>query len=546
VNRAEIDAYDAGRDLSGKPFAAACYAPFASMYFDVHGNVIACCQNTRHVLGNVADEPLADIWRGQRAAALRDALRAYDLSHGCEFCQWQVDEGNLANMFATVFDPLPVDPGPELWPAQLEFALSNVCNLECVMCHGEFSSMIRAHREHLPPLPSRYDDGFFEQIRPFLRHAQRARFFGGEPFLARESYRLWDLMAADAPTVENNVTTNGTQWNDRVEAALVALPFQIGISMDGLTKETLETVRVNASHAVVMENFGRFHAHGLATGRPVSLTYCLMAPNWHEFGDFLRFADDWGCQVFVNTVVFPPHLSLYRLPDEELNAVLASLEQQGHGLEAALGLNARVWATELDRLQNWSRRLAARAQRSEGTDPLYFEVDAYQGPDQGPGEGPGHGAGHGPADPMPPGLRAGPAGSFGREAAERLLAEEVCLDEPSVLVLDADRRAVASDDGRGFMGLAPSDYVGCSFEQVLALLEGRFGPSHHLLEETLVGGWVDRRTAFIRPDGHRTEVRVIVFPNVDPSGGVIGSTTVAVRVAPRQERPQPVSVRLRS
>ena len=35
------------------------------------------------------------------------------------------------------------------YPSVLEFELINTCNLECVMCTGEYSSLIRAKREKL-------------------------------------------------------------------------------------------------------------------------------------------------------------------------------------------------------------------------------------------------------------------------------------------------------------------------------------------------------------------------------------------------------------
>ena len=84
-----VDAYDRQRDLRGHHVRSACYAPLASMYFDAFGNVTACCQNTGHVLGNVSDGSIDEIWRGEPARRLRAAVRAYDLSAGCDFCRSQ-------------------------------------------------------------------------------------------------------------------------------------------------------------------------------------------------------------------------------------------------------------------------------------------------------------------------------------------------------------------------------------------------------------------------------------------------------------------------
>ena len=375
-----IAEYDAARSPGRKGFRSACYAPFVSMYFDVHGHVTACCQNTKYPLGSIPEQSLRSIWDGRPTAALRDALTKYRFGPECEFCRWQIEDGNW-DTFATKFDGFPADDREPLWPAQMEFALSNTCNLECIMCHGEFSSKIRARREHRPPLPAAYADTFFDELREFLPHLVRTRFFGGEPFLARESFRVWELMIEDGLAVDCNVTTNGTIWNPRVAHVLEHLPFTIGVSIDGVRPETVEHIRSGASHAEIMANLDRFQAYTRERGTGLSLTFCLMQPNWREFADYLRFADERGCPVFVNTVVYPPSLSLHRLGVEDLNEVIHSLEGQDRSMCDLSPHNRQVWEHELHRLRSWHQRLERRA-NGEGDDTEYFEVHVEGGPNE--------------------------------------------------------------------------------------------------------------------------------------------------------------------
>ena len=65
---------DEGRDLRDKAFRSACYAPFGTFELDPLGFVLPCCMNNAYPLGNVTEERLTDIWRGRRAAMLREAL----------------------------------------------------------------------------------------------------------------------------------------------------------------------------------------------------------------------------------------------------------------------------------------------------------------------------------------------------------------------------------------------------------------------------------------------------------------------------------------
>ncbi|MBS1838731.1 MAG: SPASM domain-containing protein, partial [Actinobacteria bacterium] len=155
------------------------------MYFDQFGRVRACCQNSDGLLGDVTRQSVREIWESAQAGRLREALAVRDLSVGCGFCAWQAEEVGYSE-FARGFDDLdPASIAPR-WPLRMEFSMTNSCNLQCVMCNGDLSSSIRAHREHRAPLPEVYGERFFEELAEFLPHLVEARFLGGEPFLGRE------------------------------------------------------------------------------------------------------------------------------------------------------------------------------------------------------------------------------------------------------------------------------------------------------------------------------------------------------------------------
>jgi MoaA/NifB/PqqE/SkfB family radical SAM enzyme len=320
------------------------------MYLDQHGFVRACCMNDTHVLGNVRAQRLEDIWRGERARSLRQAMAEHDLGLGCDFCRWPIDEGRRDLSYAAWFDHLPVAEEPE-WPSQIEFSVSNTCNLQCTMCNGEWSSSIRSQREGLPPLPKVYDDDFFEDLRPFLPHLTRVKFLGGEPFLAAETLRVMEMLVEVGSTARCHVTTNGTQWTPRVERILEMLPVDISLSLDAATAATYERIRIGSDWEVARRNLDRFVAVSHRRGTEVSVTMCLMTLNWHEFADFCLLADRLGISCDVNTVVHPTSLSLYHLPVDELEVVVAGLEaaDQRHGDD--MDWSRRPWTAELERLR---------------------------------------------------------------------------------------------------------------------------------------------------------------------------------------------------
>jgi MoaA/NifB/PqqE/SkfB family radical SAM enzyme len=320
------------------------------MYFDQFGDVRACCQNTEAPMGNVTQSSIRDIWDSAATQRLRDALRSDDFSVGCGFCQWQVDQGDDQIVFARVFDQHEVRSDRPEWPVQMEFSMTNACNLQCVMCNGDWSSSIRTHREGRPPLPEVYGEEFFEQLAEFLPHLHKANFLGGEPFLGREPLRVLSMIAELDDPPEVAVTTNGTQWTPRIERICDRVPMSFVLSLDGITAATYESIRVGSDFSLVMGNLERFEEHAERNGTMVTLAHCLVRQNAHEFATFLAFAERRGFWVGINEVLFPAELSLFQLPADELRSVIAQLEADQ--VADSLDRLRYVWDGQLDALRH--------------------------------------------------------------------------------------------------------------------------------------------------------------------------------------------------
>ena len=344
--------------------SAGCWAPDSTLYFGPDGSVRACCVNTEYPLGHVGEQSIREIWDGARTSALRSALAAGDFSLGCQECGAHEAAGNRAWSNAPQFDEYAGIEVPE-HPVRMDFILSNTCNLMCEMCHGGLSSAIRAKREKLPPLPKAYGDGFFEELREFLPHLQKAVFLGGEPFLARESRRVWDLMLEMGLQIPTTVVTNGTQWNERVERYLREVPMDVTVSVDGATAETVEALRLGTDFTELRANMDRYQAIVEARGGHLSLHFCLMQQNWHELADYLLDADAHGRSVGIMTVTDPVRFSLFHLPPDRLREVLSTWEDQDRIVARRLTTNRAVWSSELDRLR---RHLAAL---ERGAEPVW-------------------------------------------------------------------------------------------------------------------------------------------------------------------------------
>lgn len=332
-----------GRDLG---HSGVCVAPSVSIELDPTGWVYGCCANQLYPLGRIGVDRLPDLWNGPRARVLREALDRWDMSVGCGSCRWHIEHGRM-DPDAAVYDRFPVADQTLDGPQTMTFALSNRCNLGCLMCSPELSSTLR-NQAGLPAIRNPYDDVFFDDLAAFLPGLRYAKFLGGEPFLIQEHHRIWDLMAEVGGPPRMQVTTNGTIWNDRVEQLLDSFRVDVTVSIDGATTGTYEAIRRGASFETVAANVDRFANAARRNGTELRFCFCLMEQNSHELADMLRWADRLDAPVSVN-VVTDLGFALHDLPAGELGTVLDGwrLDEEAGGFN----LNAEVWATQVLQLE---------------------------------------------------------------------------------------------------------------------------------------------------------------------------------------------------
>ncbi|MFM7068427.1 MAG: radical SAM protein [Actinomycetes bacterium] len=342
---------------SSATYRTACAAPSIQLRFDPNGLVTTCCKSLQP-LGHIGSERLTDIWNGVVRRAVVDALEVNDFSVGCQRCGAEIEQEGRGVSYAAIHDEwadhLTDDPESRRWPVRMEMNLSNACNLQCIQCDGESSSMIRLHREKRPPLPKVYGDEFFEDLATFLPHLDRIVFAGGEPFLSPENFRVWDMIADAAPHIDCMVVTNATQWTPRIEELLGRLKFSFVFSLDGVTKSTYEAIRIGSDFDTVMANVDRFVAYTREVGTTASVNHCLMPQNYEEFGDMLLWADERGLFVNVSVVRTPAHASIARLPQSEIARIRDHFEAIDSTVRPQLQVNASTWDGELTRVRSWA------------------------------------------------------------------------------------------------------------------------------------------------------------------------------------------------
>lgn len=353
--RAEYD-----KTRSNGPHDMVCYAPFKHLYIGHGGNVYACCYSRGYILGKYPENNLKDIWNGARIRKLREKMKRDDLLPACHICHEQLSSGNYTALQARPFDEAPRnDTG---YPNIITFELENSCNLECGMCSGEFSSLIRKNREGLPPIQHPYDAAFFEQLDEFIPHLFEAKFLGGEPFLIKSYYRIWDTIAQNEVNTRVFLQTNGTVLTSKVRDLLQKIDFHIGVSIDSLQAKRYEDIRKNAKFDVVINNFRQIRDYCLAKGTFIGISVCAMKQNWDEMADFARFCNDNNTKLYINTLHYPLSHSLTVQKPEDLDEVLKFY--QGVNLPASTALekqNHDTFFDWLNQIRQWKKAAEAKA-----------------------------------------------------------------------------------------------------------------------------------------------------------------------------------------
>lgn len=319
----EYKSYYASRTIRHKKYL--CHAPFNNMYFNSLGDVANCWLTFDQPEKYSEDRSIKDIWQGEKFSKLREHIKNFDLEKRCKKCQYYIQHQNYTNALSKAYDnDYPLGD----YPTMMEFELSNTCNLECTMCTGLLSSAIRANREKLPALKSPYGEKFVQELREFIPHLHEARFNGGEPFLIKRYYEIWDQFIELNPNCKMVIATNGTTLNERAKTILSKGNFHINISIDSLIPERYAEIRVNGDLSKVLENFIFFKEYCQKNKRNICVMINPMRVNWDEMSNFVRFCNQHNVHLWYNTIMYPEDLSLWKLSYQELDHIYNTLSQE--------------------------------------------------------------------------------------------------------------------------------------------------------------------------------------------------------------------------
>ncbi len=318
-----IKAYNSTREFGFQKYL--CHAPFSSIYFKTNGEVVACCKNTKDLYGNVMKNNISEIWDSMIKFKLQENIKKNDLEFGCKFCKHQLLNKNYSGVHARIHDQA-FFKDENIFPAEITLEISNRCNLECVMCSGEYSSLLRKNKEGLPPIEDRYPDDFVEQLKPFLKAAKVVRLQGGEPFLIDDYLKILEYLNNENKNCKIYIQTNGTVYNKRVEKILKNKEIQLSISMDSLEKDKLESIRKNLNYTSFKNNLTKFTEISVKNNSTLNINFCLMKNNWNEIPNLFEFCYNNGYSLNIIPLDYPIINALEHFSVSDIEKIIAFLK----------------------------------------------------------------------------------------------------------------------------------------------------------------------------------------------------------------------------
>jgi len=293
-----------------------CFAPFNTLEFHISGQVRVCCANRYKIVGNYPNQSIQEIWENISIIEFRKRLINNDLSDGCHGCDKMLKLKNYANLTSLDYDIFQTNRKAVL--KNIKFELSNECNLECEMCWGELSSSIRKNIEKLPKINNIYNENFIPQLKPFWKNIEKATFLGGEPFLIKTYYTIWEEINKYNSKIKILIVTNGTIINENIKQLISKGNFYFAVSIDSFQKETYEKIRKNAIFEKTMLNFEYLYQYSKGKKHWITINVCPMQQNWKEIPAMINEMNKRDINVFFNPVDFPSSHSLRGLPSQKI------------------------------------------------------------------------------------------------------------------------------------------------------------------------------------------------------------------------------------
>ena len=240
------------------------------------GSIVLCCVSSQNKLAHISEiDDLNQFYNSSLFNYIREKMKSGLLpTETCQACNFAREQGHTAAIDSWVREKIK-------WTSDdidyhtisfLEFAPSNICNQNCVMCGSFYSSKwveweldaiedgltfrFKEKHQYVTNFHNEVwsmDDKDLQKIYDVLPNVKRINLKGGEPFADKRNYDLIrHCIKLDNPPLISATTNFSTIPNEIMDLICDYPKFRMGVSIDG-TDKVYEWVR-GASYKQTIDN----------------------------------------------------------------------------------------------------------------------------------------------------------------------------------------------------------------------------------------------------------------------------------------------------
>jgi len=279
---------DTNKDLQ---IRSRCPRPYDTILIDKQGSCFACeCQSwLPQSVGNLQVRTLDEIinhsdMRKMLQGTIDDGTYRFCNEHQCSYIR---SNGVLDDK------PNRIE--------HLRLAIDESCNLRCPSCRTKmiFHKDGSAHRLGVR-LADRINDWLHDYEHPVQVHIGS----DGDPF-ASHVYRHFMAQTPERENIKYSILTNGLmfkEFHDRVPNVIRNLN-ELGVSIDGATKETYEKLRLGGKWDKILEALECMAEQKQKHGFKFILHYVVQKDNFHEMQEIIDLGEQYNAdRVWLNKI----------------------------------------------------------------------------------------------------------------------------------------------------------------------------------------------------------------------------------------------------